>query len=231
MADISGGMYAFSVDSGGAVSARATGEGAAIRISLFDSIMEWMSPLSLMATHGPHPQARRGASRQHRALRAVLGGGGRQVVLAVQNEREWLRLCEQVLERPELATDPRFSGNEKRLANRLALEPLIEEALIAVQPSRRRRQALEAAQVPYSRMNDVAEVLNHPQVLSRDRLLETGLPGGQHAERAARAVQHRRAGRDAIGRPGSRAAHGRGAFGARLRRLEKSRRCIASGAV
>jgi formyl-CoA transferase len=101
-------------------------------------------------------------------------------MLAVQNEREWVRLCEQVLERPDLAADPRFAGNQNRLANRLELEPQIDAALLrfTVEEAEAR---LEAAQVPYSRMNDVADVLKHPQVLSRDRLVETGLPGGQRA--------------------------------------------------
>ncbi len=86
-----------------------------------------------------------------------------------------------MLERPELAEDPRFAGNENRLANRLQLEPEIEAALssFSIEEAEKR---LEAAQIPYGRMNDVADVLTHPQVLSRDRLLKTGLPGGQHAE-------------------------------------------------
>src|SRR5690606_15189894 len=100
-----------------------TGEGAAIRASLFDSIMEWMSPLSLMGKHGPPP---RRAGARHASI-VPYGpynvAGGRQVVLAVQNEREWKRLCEEVLERPELAQDPRFERNELRLKNRAELEP------------------------------------------------------------------------------------------------------------
>jgi crotonobetainyl-CoA:carnitine CoA-transferase CaiB-like acyl-CoA transferase len=107
--------------------------------------------------------------------------GDKEIMLAVQNEREWVRLCEQVLDRPDLATDPRFTGNEKRLTNRLELEPQIDAALMrfSIEEAEAR---LEAAQVPYGRMNDVSDVLQHPQVLSRGRLVETGLPGGQSAD-------------------------------------------------
>jgi itaconate CoA-transferase len=177
VADIAGGMYAFSSVLAALYRRKDTGEGAAIRVSLFDSIMEWMSPLSLMAAHGPPPQR---AGDRHASIvpyGPYAVAGGRRVVLAVQNEREWQRLCSQVLERPELATDPRFASNEARLRNRGELEPLIEEALsrFSVEEAEAR---LEAAAMAYSRMNDVSEVLQHPQVRERDRILDIGLPGG-----------------------------------------------------
>jgi len=181
VADIAGGMYAFSAILASLYRRRDTGEGAAIRVSLFDSLMEWMSPFSLMATHGTHPQR---AGARHTSI-VPYGpfpvAEGKQIMLAVQNEREWVRLCEQVLERPDLATDPRFAGNEKRLTNRLELEPQIDAAMMRLSVEEAEAR-LEAAQIPYGRMNDVADVLQHPQVVSRGRLLDTGLPGGQHAE-------------------------------------------------
>ena len=180
VADIAGGLYAFSSILASLYRRRQTGEGAAIRVSLFDSLMEWMSPFALMAAHGPHPQR---AGARHTSI-VPYGpfpvAGDREIMLAVQNEREWIRLCEQVLDRPDLAADPRFAGNQNRLANRDELEPQIDAAFMrfSVEEAEAR---LEAAQVPYSRLNDVADVLKHPQVLSRGRLLETGLPGGQRA--------------------------------------------------
>jgi crotonobetainyl-CoA:carnitine CoA-transferase CaiB-like acyl-CoA transferase len=181
VADIAGGMYAFSSILAALYRRQQTGEGAAIRVSLFDSIMEWVSPLSLMAAHGPHPQR---AGARHASIvpyGPYAVAGGREVVLAVQNEREWQRLCEKVLARPDLAADPRFCSNEDRLGNRKALEPQIEAALsrFSVEEA---EAVLEAAAIPYARMNDVAEVLSHPQVLERGRLLRTGLPGGNSVD-------------------------------------------------
>jgi formyl-CoA transferase len=147
-----------------------TGEGAVIRVSLFDSIMEWMTPLALMAAHGPRPQR---AGARHASIvpyGPYTAGDGRQVVIAVQNDREWARLCQDVLGRPELVSDERFKTNELRLRNRALLEPLIDECL-QVFSVEEAEQRFERSSIPYSRLNDVSEVLQHPQVLARNRLL------------------------------------------------------------
>ena len=178
-ADISGGMYAFSSALAALYRRERTGEGAAIKVSLFDSIMEWMMPLSLMAAHGPHPKR---AGDRHASIvpyGPYRTGDGRQVVLAVQNDNEWRRFCEGVIERPEMVDDPRYVHNENRLANREALETAVEDALARFDVEEAERR-LEAASVAYSRMNDVEEVLRHPQVITRDRLLDIEVPGGEH---------------------------------------------------
>ena len=178
-ADISGGMYAFSSALAALYRRERTGEGAAIKVSLFDSIMEWMSPLSLMAAHGPHPKR---AGDRHASIvpyGPYRTGDGRQVVLAVQNDSEWRRFCENVIDRPDMAEDPRYLHNEDRLQNRVELEAAVEEALarFGVEEAEAR---LEAAAIAYGRMNDVADVLAHPQVSMRDRLLALEVPGGGH---------------------------------------------------
>jgi itaconate CoA-transferase len=177
VADISAGLYAFSSVLAALYRRQVTGEGATIRTSLFDSIMEWMTPLSLMAAHGPHPQragARHASIVPYGPFRVA---NGRNVVIAVQNEREWRRFCNDVLQRPELADDPRFASNEARLRNRAELEPEVEAVLLQLDIEEAEAR-FEAAAMPYSRMNDVAEVLHHPQVLARDRILQVDTPGG-----------------------------------------------------
>jgi formyl-CoA transferase len=175
--DLSSGLYAFSSILAALYRRERTGEGAAIRASLFDSIMEWMSPLALMAQHGPKPKR---AGARHASI-VPYGpysvAGGRQVVIAIQNEREWLRLCTDVLEHPELATDQRFNRNELRLKNRSELEPLIDAYLsrFSVEEAEAR---FERASIPYSRLNDVSEVFDHPQVLERDRFMTIETGGG-----------------------------------------------------
>ena len=175
--DLSAGMYLLTSILTALYRRQATGEGAAIRVNLFDSIAEWMSPLALKAAHGepPVPSGARHASIVPYGPYRV--AGGHQVMLAVQNEREWRRLCADVLDRPALATDERFRSNALRLKNRAALEPLVEEALASLSLEAEAR--LERASLAFSRMNDVGDVLSHPQVRARDRLLRVQLPEGE----------------------------------------------------
>jgi crotonobetainyl-CoA:carnitine CoA-transferase CaiB-like acyl-CoA transferase len=170
VADISAGMYALSSILAALYRRRADGEGAAIKISLFDSLMEWMQPLASLA------MSEAGFTRagERHATIVPYGpyrvAGGRRVMFAIQNEREWARLCTEVLDRPEWIADPRFARNELRTANRHVLEPMIEEALadVSVEEAEAR---LEAASLAFARANDAREVMRHPQVTERGRLL------------------------------------------------------------
>lgn len=178
--DIATGMYAFSSILAALLQRQRTGAGATIRTALFDAIGEWMNPAIMAAARGRPP---RRAGDRHAAI-VPYGpyrcGGGARVMLAVQNEREWVRLCEGVLRRPALAADPRFNRNELRLANRDVLEPLIEEILADVSLDEAERR-LEAAGVAYGRANEPAAVLDHPQVTARDRLRTVHTPAGDVA--------------------------------------------------
>lgn len=169
LVDMSTGVYAFSSILAALYQRERTGDGATIRTTLFDSVGEWMNPAITISAAG-RPPAR--AGDRHAAI-VPYGpyrcGGGRRVILAVQNEREWVRLCQGVLRRPELVDDPRFCRNELRLANRTVLEPLIEDILTDVSLDEAEAR-LEEAGIAYGRANEPAAILAHPQVVERDRL-------------------------------------------------------------
>ena len=175
--DIATGMYAFSSILAALLQRERTGAGATIRTTLFDSIAEWANP-AILADAAGRPFTR--AGDRHAAI-VPYGpyrcAGGKRVSLAVQNEREWARLCAEVLRRPELTDDPRFARNELRLANRATLEPLIEEILADVELEEVERR-LEAAGIAYARANEPGAVLSHPQVVQRDRLRTVHTPAG-----------------------------------------------------
>ena len=100
------------------------------------------------------------------------------VNLAVQNDGQWRRLCEIVLRRPELADDPRFAGNELRLVNRDELEPLIEASL--AEDTRASVEArLVEADVPFGSVNELRDVLEHPQLAARQRWFAIPSPVGE----------------------------------------------------
>lgn len=177
VADIAAGMYAFSGILAALYRRERTGRGAVLEVSLLDALAEWMGyPLYYTAYTG-QPPPRTGA---HHATIAPYGPFPTQdgvVFLAVQNDREWDRLCRQVLGRPELATDPRFATNPDRLAHRRELEEVVRVAF-----SRHTTQELTAmlaeADVAYGELRTVWGLLEHPQLRVRDRWRQVPSPVG-----------------------------------------------------
>ena len=176
VADIAGGMYAFSSILAALYARERTGVGAALQVSLFESLTEWMSQPMYYAMYTGVPPARTGTSH---ATIAPYGsfrtGGGGTVQLGVQNDREWSRLCSQVLGRPELADDPRFATNTARVAARAELHREIEAALGAHSPDEV-LALLNTAQIANARLNTVDDLLAHPQL--EHRWAEVESPAG-----------------------------------------------------
>jgi len=179
VADIASGMYAFSSVLAALYRRQITGRGAEIQISMLEALVEWVMPAAYVAAYTGRPPARAGA--RHGFIVPYGGyrvGDGGSVNLAVQNDGQWRRLCEIVLQRPELADDPRFVTNERRLANREVLEPLIE-SLFADDTRAAVEERLVAADVPFGTVNDMDDVLRHPQLEARGRWFNIPSPVGE----------------------------------------------------
>ena len=177
-ADIAAGMYAFSSILTALYDRERTGEGATLQISLFDSLVEWMGfPLYFTRYGGTRP-VRAGTS--HSAI-APYGtftcGDGTEIVLAIQNEREWERFCAVALRDPAIAVDPRFDSAPQRFAHREELETVITTKLSDLTGEECQALLLEA-QVAHARQRDMTEVAQHPQLLARDRWQPVDTPAG-----------------------------------------------------
>ena len=176
VADIAGGMYAFSSILAALYAREHTGTGAALQVSLFESLTEWMAQPMYYAMYTGVPPARTGTSHATIAPYGTFRtGGGGTVQLCVQNDREWRRLCSQVLGRPELADDPRFATNPARVAARAELDREIEAALSTHSPDEV-LALLDAALIANARLNTVGDLLAHPQL--RHRWAEVESPAG-----------------------------------------------------
>ncbi len=158
IADIAAGMYAYTNILAALMQRAQTGKGQHIDISMLESLAEWTSYPLYYAFDGAPPPPRTGAA--HATIYPYgpfpTGDGG-TVMMGLQNEREWAKFCEVVLLQPELAKDPRFAGNARRVASREAVRALIVEAfsgLTAPQVVER----LEAAQIANARVNTMHEV-------------------------------------------------------------------------
>jgi len=177
VADISAGMYAFSGVLAALVRRGKTEKGSALEISLFDSLAEWMS-YPVYYAYGGTPPPRSGARH---AVIAPYGpytaGDGDVIYLGLQNEREWARFCAQVIGRPEMTTDARFSSNPRRVEHRDDLDAAITDAFSGL-TAKQVIERLEAAQIANARMNTVQELIAHPQLASRDRWREVASPAG-----------------------------------------------------
>ena len=143
-------------------------QGRVINVSLFQSTVDWMNVPYLQHHHG-------GFTPQNHGLKhpsivpygAFTCNDGKQVLISIQNEREWQRLCEIVIGDPSIARDKRFSSNTRRLENRKALDGLIE-AKFRTQIRETVITKLKAASIAYGRLCDLEELASHPQVKFRE---------------------------------------------------------------
>jgi itaconate CoA-transferase len=178
VADIAAGMYAYSAILAALFRRERTGEGAAIEVSLFEALAEWMGFPAYYAMYGEKEPPRSGASHASIAPYGPFAcAGGEVVFLGIQNEREWEKFCEVVLERPELEGDERFSSNSDRLANRDALDEEIGRVFGHL-TAEEVIEKLEEAGIANARLRSVREFLDHPQLRARGRWREVDSPAG-----------------------------------------------------
>jgi itaconate CoA-transferase len=164
VSDIAAGLNAYAAILEALYARERSGAGTALQIALFDATAEWMAvPLVHYEDAGQAP-ARVGIRHPSIApYGAFATGDGKAIILGIQNEREWQRLCAQVLGDAALAGDPRFSDNVRRVANRPALD-----AVIAVCFAGRTRDEVAAmlaeADIAFGHLNEVADLARHPQL-------------------------------------------------------------------
>lgn len=178
IADIAAGMYAYTNILAALMHRQQTGQGQRIDISMLEALGEWMNYPLYYAFEGATPPARTGAS--HATIYPYgpfAAGDGKTVMLGLQNEREWKIFCEEVLLRPQLANEERFSSNAKRSAQRAELSALILQAFASLTAAGV-AQRLEEAGIANAQVNTMAEVWEHPQLKARQRWTTVGTAKG-----------------------------------------------------
>jgi itaconate CoA-transferase len=181
IADIAAGMYAYTNILAALLQRGKTGKGTVIDISMLEALSEWMSFPMYYAYKGANPPSRNGAS--HATIYPYgpfQAGDGKTVMLGLQNEREWAKFCETVLENPELAKDERFDKNFKRNEKRTELLEIIN-ACFSKLTAEELILRLEKAQIANARLNDMEGLWKHEQLKARNRWTEVSTPNGQIA--------------------------------------------------
>ena len=177
-ADIAAGMYAYSGILAALFQRERGGEGMEIEVSMLEALGEWMGFPAYFALYGGEEPERSGARHAAIAPYGPFECGDEEVIfLGIQNEREWERFCEAVLEQPEMAEDKRFATNSDRVANRDALDKEIEGVFKRFS-AEEVIERLEEAQIANARMRTVHDFVDHPQLEARDRWGEVGSPAG-----------------------------------------------------
>ncbi len=172
--DVGAGMYAFMAILEALYARERHGEGREIAVSLFDAMADWMNVPFLHQVHSGQAPARVGLAHPSIAPYGVYAAGdGGEVVISIQNEREWVRFCAEALERPELAGDARFSDNPARVANRPALDREIGTAFGGLTRAGM-IERLRRADIAFGAVNSVADLAAHPQL----RRIEVATPSG-----------------------------------------------------
>lgn len=173
--DIAAGMTAHQAILQALYARSCNGKGRGIEVSLFHALADWMNVPYIQSQYGGREIRRPGL---HHPTIAPYGayqcGDGRQLLLSIQNEREWQRLCSDVLEQPELPTNPKFSSNVNRVRNRTDLDAILNAAFGA-DPIDTVAAKLQAAQIAFGRLNDMDEFAKHPQ----NRFVSVRTSGGE----------------------------------------------------
>jgi crotonobetainyl-CoA:carnitine CoA-transferase CaiB-like acyl-CoA transferase len=177
VADIATGMYAYSGILTALYDRERTGRGAALQVAMIDALGEWMSQPAYFSAYGQEPPRRTGARHPSISPYGPHRVADGSVFFGIQNEREWLVLCRDVLGRADLAADRRFATNTDRVAHNDELTEIIEGAF-AGRPGDEVIQALEAAGIASARLRTPGELTRHPQLLARDRWRSVRTPGG-----------------------------------------------------
>jgi itaconate CoA-transferase len=177
-ADIGAGLYAYSSIMAALLLRERTGRGSHIDLSMYESLTELLGNPIYYTYEGAPPAPRTGAFHPSVVpYGPVSAGDGGQVLMGVQNEREWVVFCDKALGRPELATDPRFASNLARTENRAALEAIINECFAALDTETLETR-LAQANIATGRINTPGAFWTHPQNLARDRMRTIDSPAG-----------------------------------------------------
>lgn len=179
IADIAAGTYAYSGILTAIIQRYQTNKGIDLEISMLEALGEWMNYPLLYAAYGGQELKRTGASHAGIYPYGPFHVEDEQTVfLAIQNDREWHRFCEKVLENAELAADLRFHSNSERVKNSGELKAAIEQAFNRLGMAEVVNR-LETAGIANAEMKNIKDVLNHPQLHHRNRWQEIDSPVGK----------------------------------------------------
>jgi itaconate CoA-transferase len=171
--DVAAGMNAYEAVLEALIARQRSGEGAAISISMFDAMADWMA-VPLMQHEGGQPPKRMGLAHTSIAPYGVFKTkDAADILISIQSDREWRVLAERVLGDKALAADPAFATNVERVKRRAATDGRVAAVFGALDEAALTAK-LAAADIAFARVNTTADLASHPQL----RRVEVATPSG-----------------------------------------------------
>ncbi|MGB2658720.1 MAG: CaiB/BaiF CoA-transferase family protein, partial [Pseudolabrys sp.] len=171
--DVAAGLNAYEAILEALIGRSKTNQGTEISVSMFDAMAEWMT-VPLLHGEGGAPFKRIGLAHAAIAPYGVFKSrDGADILIAIQNDREWRVLAEKVLGDNALATDPEFATNPKRVENRSETDAKVS-ANFARHDVEALMKKLESADIAFARVNDWELLSKHAHL----RRITVGAPSG-----------------------------------------------------
>lgn len=165
--DIGTGVTAYTAILEALVGRAVSGHGASLAVSLFDVAAEWMTVPFVQHVHGDGGPSRVGLRHPTIApYGAYETSDGALTLISIQNEREWERLCNDVLLAPQLIADERFVTNDARVANRADLEPVLA-GIVGLLDSDAFQARLDHASIAWGRVSSLDDLVSHAALRRR----------------------------------------------------------------
>src|ERR1700716_1392532 len=162
--DIGTGMYAHAAVLEALLARQKTGEGRALAVSLFSSMAEWMTVPLLAKDYADYEWPRLGLTHPFIAPYGVYQTADEvPVLISIQNDREFERLCHDVLDRPGLEKDPDYATNKARNARRDDTHGIVQKSF-GTQLFADLAARLDAGQIAWAQVSSVADLSTHPQL-------------------------------------------------------------------
>ncbi len=150
-----------------------TGQGADIRISMFDVMADWLA-VPLINSEAGNPPKRMGLAHPSIAPYGVFGSkDGKDILISIQSEREWKKLCAEVLRQPELLSDPRLANMVERTHNRALTDKIVGDSFSAMTRDELLKR-LSDADIAFAEVNTMSDLAVHPHL----RRIEVDTPSG-----------------------------------------------------
>ena len=175
MCDISAGMTALNAVLQALIGRQKTGKGRHISVSLFSALSDWMNVPYLQYIYSKKEPKRCGI--RHPTITPYASfecSDDLEILIGIQNEREWLNFCKFVLENENIANDEMFCSNNARVVNTNKLEEIINTKF----KKHTRDQIIEKCElggIAYGRISNIDQFSKHPQ----NQFIEVNAPNGK----------------------------------------------------